>query len=503
MRSSSRAGLAVAIVALLAASACARLRAPAAPGATAPRARAALAAGLDPLLNDPIVDRALIAIDVRSLATGEQRFARNARQLVMPASNMKILTMAAAAERLGWDFRYVTTLVSDAPIDDGVLRGDLVVVGSGDPTIGLRDDRATQVFGAIADQLLAAGVRRVDGRLVGDDDTFDEEELGGGWSWDYLSYGYAAPVGALQFNENMVQITLTPGRAPGDPVGVEVTPAWSGLQIDNRARTGPADGRATTDFRRLPESEALRIDGQVPVGEPLRRTVSVSNPTEFFLRALRAALVARGLDVRGGIVDIDALGHDRPARAPRRVLASVESPPLSEIGRVLMKVSQNLYAETLLKTLDRHAHPDRPGSATGGRAVVREVLDTWGIPADGYLQVDGSGLSRYNYASAEAIVGILQHLYQDPRHRDPFLATLPIAGRDGTLAGRLKGTPAEGNVRAKTGSIANVRALSGYLTTRAGEPLVFSILVNHFTASLAAVDALVDRIVQALVTSGS
>jgi D-alanyl-D-alanine carboxypeptidase/D-alanyl-D-alanine-endopeptidase (penicillin-binding protein 4) len=481
------------------AAACARLPRPGAPAAAAGPARAALVGDLDRALQDPVLARALVAVDIRSLATGERLFARDADKLVIPASNMKILTLAAAAEQLGWDFRFATTLVSDAPLEAGVLRGDLIVVGSGDPTIGSREDRAARVFAALADQLLAAGVHRIDGRLVGDDDAFEEEGLGAGWSWDYLSYGYAAPVGALQYNENSVQITLTPGRAPGDAVAIGLAPPWSGLTLDARVTTGPAGGQAMVDLFRLPGSEVLRIEGSLPAGgNPLQRTISVDNPTTFFLRALRAALVARGLDVRGGIADIDTLGPDRPAPAGGRVLASVESPPLREIARVLMQVSQNLYAETLLKALDRQAHPDRPGSAAGGREVVRAVMERWGVAPDGYVQLDGSGLSRYNYVTAATIVTVLAHLYGDARHRDAFLAALPLAGRDGTLANRLKGTRAEANVRAKTGSIANVRALSGYVTTEDGEPLVFAIVVNHFTAPAAAVDAIVDRVVDRL-----
>lgn len=509
MRSSSRARrrqVASALLALLAlAGGCARVPPPTTPAARA-RTRAALARDIDRFVQDPALARALVALDIRSLATRERWVARNAGTLVMPASNMKILTLAAAAERLGWDYRFVTTLVSDAPIDEGVLRGDLVVVGTGDPTIAERDGRAATVFAALAEQLVAAGVRRVDGRLIGDDDAFEDEDLGAGWSWDYLAYGYAAPVGALQYNESTVELRLTPGRAPGDTVAFELDPPWSGLTVENLLTTGAAGERASLDVERRPGSAVLRLAGRLPAGgAPVVRSVSVDNPTEFFLRALRAALVSRGLDVRGGVADIDALSAWRPPGRPgrpRRVLAAVESPPLAEIGRVLMKVSQNLYAETLLKALDRHAHPDRPGSAAGGRQVVREVLEGWGIPADGFVQLDGSGLSRYNYVTAETIVGVLQHLYADPRHRDAFLATLPVAGRDGTLTRRLAGTPAEGNARAKTGSIANVRALSGYVATADGEPLVFSIIVNHFTAPTSAIDAIVDGIVARLAAAG-
>jgi D-alanyl-D-alanine carboxypeptidase/D-alanyl-D-alanine-endopeptidase (penicillin-binding protein 4) len=172
-----------------------------------------------------------------------------------------------------------------------------------------------------------------------------------------------------------------------------------------------------------------------------------------------------------------------------RVLLTQRSAPLSEIARVQMKVSQNQYAETLLRTLGAQ-HGE--GTATAGHKVVREVLDSWGIPDDAYVLADGSGLSRYNYVCAAMLVKILAHVYGDARLRDPFLATLPVGGQDGTIARRFAGTRAAGNVRAKTGSIANVRSLSGYVTSADGEPVVFSIIANHFNVPQAEIDAAAD-----------
>ncbi len=179
------------------------------------------------------------------------------------------------------------------------------------------------------------------------------------------------------------------------------------------------------------------------------------------------------------------------------MLFSHQSAPLSDIARVLMKASQNQYAETLLRTLGARAGT---GTPEAGRAVVRDVLDGWGIPRDAYSQTDGSGLSRYNYVCAETLVTILRRMYADPRHKDRFLAALPVGGEDGTLARRFAGTTAAGNVRAKTGSIANVRALSGYVTSAGGEPLVFSIIANNFTAPQSAIDAATDEAVVRLAT---
>ena len=206
---------------------------------------------------------------------------------------------------------------------------------------------------------------------------------------------------------------------------------------------------------------------------------------------LRATLVAKGIRVTGGAGEFEDV-YPTPPTEPVRVLLSHRSAPLSEIARVQMKVSQNQYAETLLRTLGAQSGE---GTATAGDMAVREVLDAWGIPRDAYVLVDGSGLSRYNYVCAEMLVKILAHVYGDARLRDPFVATLPVGGQDGTLAHRFVGTRAAGNVRAKTGSIANVRALSGFVTSVDGETFVFSILANHFNLPQAEIDAATDRAV--------
>jgi D-alanyl-D-alanine carboxypeptidase/D-alanyl-D-alanine-endopeptidase (penicillin-binding protein 4) len=212
---------------------------------------------------------------------------------------------------------------------------------------------------------------------------------------------------------------------------------------------------------------------------------------------LRSTLVAKGMPVSGGAVGIEAAGT--PELTGARLLLEHLSPPLSDIARVLMKVSQNQYAETLLRTLGLA----EGGSAQAGRTVVRDVLTAWGVAPEAYVLVDGSGLSRYNYVCADMLVRVLTRIYRDPRHREAFQATLPVGGQDGgTIARRFKGTRAEGNVKAKTGSISNVRALSGYVTTLAGEPLVFSIIANNFTQPQETIDAATDLAVERLANLG-
>jgi serine-type D-Ala-D-Ala carboxypeptidase/endopeptidase (penicillin-binding protein 4) len=441
--------------------------------------------------------RGVWGVDIRSLDTGERLFQLDADKLMMPASNMKILTLATAAEVLGWDYRFTTTLETTAPIDQGVLRGDLFVRGTGDPTINSRADRAEAVFAGWAAALSQAGIFEIEGRIIGDDQAFDDEGLGAGWAWDYLQYGYAAPSGALEFNEDLAELRVEPGAAPGEPARIHLTPG-SGLIVVNRAVTGSADAEESIDFRRRLDGPVLEVSGIVPERLPrVVRSVAVVNPTLFFAQALKDALASHGIAVAGDVVDLDDVAGEFATRnEPRRTLASVSSPPLREVATVMMKRSQNLYAETLLKAIG--AARGGLGTTQAGERMVQRTLDGWGIPRDGYVLADGSGLSRYNYLAASTITVILERLYRDPRHRDAFTATLPIAGKDGTIALRLKRTRAEGNAVAKTGSISNVRCLSGFVRTRDGETLVFSILANGFVISAATVNWIADLAVEIL-----
>ncbi len=453
-----------------------------------------LQAELDALFAVPAFSNAIWGVLVRSLKNGDTLYQQHAGTFLMPASNMKVVTMAVAAERLGWDFTFTTTLLATGPIEHGVLKGDLVVVGSGDPSFGGRPPADVAVFDAWADELRAKGITAIEGRIVGDDHAFDAEGLGAGWAWDYLSAGYATPVGALDYNENVVQVTLTPGPVAGAPAIIETRPDTSALVVDNRVRTVAAGGESRVESTRLPGSRVLRMTGTVPIGRTdVTRTVSVDNPTELAVLALRRVLSARGIPVGGDAIDIDELAAP-PDLAGAQTLARYTSAPLSQIGKVMLKVSQNLYADTLLKTLGKPARAG-PASTAAGATVVQDTLKGWGIAPDRYVMMDGSGLSRYNYLTPDVLVTILTRMASDDRHKTLFADALPVAGVDGTIAGRMKNTKAQGNARAKTGSISNARALSGYVTSADGEPLVFSMIVNNFNVPQSDADAVIDRAV--------
>jgi serine-type D-Ala-D-Ala carboxypeptidase/endopeptidase (penicillin-binding protein 4) len=459
---------------------------------------ARLRADLTLVFTAPIMARGVWGVDIRSLDTGEPLFELNAGRLMMPASNMKILTLAAAADALGWDYVFTTTLETSAPVIDGVLMGDLIVRGGGDPTINSRDQRAAAVLDEWGAALRSAGIQKIDGRIIGDDQRFDDEGVGPGWAWDYLQFGYAAPVGALQFNENLATLTIRPAVA-GQPAEVMLTPG-AGFTLINRVATVASGAAPSIDYRRRLDQPVLEVTGSIGADSAtLERTVAVVNPTIFFAQSLKDGLIARGIAVAGSVVDQDDVAAElSQSTAERRTIVTTSSPPLHQIATVLMKVSQNLYAETLIKSIGEARNG--LGTFDGGLNAVRGTLTSWGIPTDSYVNADGSGLSRYNYLAASTVTAILERIYKDDRHRAPFIATLPIAGKEGegTMATRMRRTRAAGNAAAKTGSISNVRALSGFVRTRDREMLVFSILANDFVIPAATVNWIADLAVEHL-----
>jgi len=454
----------------------------------------ALQADLASYYKIPAFENAVWGVLVRSIKTGETLYEQNAGTLLMPASNMKVVTMAVAAERLGWNKTFDTTLLATGPIENGVLKGDLIVVGSGDPSLGGRPAAETPAFDAWAAALKAKGITAIRGRVIGDDRAFEPQGLGAGWAWDFLSAGYATPTGALDFNENTVQVTIRPGARAGDFAAVELVPGGSGLVVESDARTGAEGSPASVDVDRMAGSQVLRVTGSLPVGRaPVVRTMSVDSPTLTFVSVLRQTLSMAGIPVAGDAVDIRSL-RTAPDVKAASILLTHTSQPLSQILKLTLKVSQNLYADTFLRLLGC-GDTAAPCTTRAGIKAVQQVLQGWGIAPDRYVMVDGSGLSRYNYVTPTLMVTVLSKMQADERHRAFFTDALPLAGVDGTISSRMRDTRAQGNARAKTGSISNARALSGFVTSADGEPLVFSMIVNNFNVPQAEADRVIDRAV--------
>lgn len=467
-----------------------RLSAQATQAASAP---AALASTIDRLIADPAFSRGAWGISIHSLDRHETVYEHDAGKLLMPGSTLKLVTLAAAAERLGWDFAYSTALWRSGTIEGDVLNGDLIVVGTGDPSFDDWDGAATAQFGSWAARLKADGIHKVNGRIIGDDNLFDDSGLMPGWSWDDIGLSYAAAVSALQFNENTVVLTVTSGNAIGEAAQVEIAPAYATIQVRNQLTT-TADPTGSVTIRQVENGTAVVLGGSIPKGGSLVRRLAVANPTLYFANAARTALVAQGIDITGAVVDVDDL--IAPPSGPFTVVADFRSPPLRELAKTMMQLSQNLFAESLLRTLG--VLVTREGTASAGVAAVRDSLAAWGIPVEDFVIVDGSGLSRYDLLTARAATTVLAHVYADDTLREPYLATLPVAGVSGTLVTRMKGTPAEGNVHAKTGSFGNARAVAGFVRTADGEMLAFSIVANNYNIAPPAVDRATDAIIAAL-----
>jgi D-alanyl-D-alanine carboxypeptidase/D-alanyl-D-alanine-endopeptidase (penicillin-binding protein 4) len=386
-------------------------------------------------------------------------------------------------------------MYATGPQSGSALEGDLVVVSNGDPTINPRHPERWGVFDEWAKQLHDRGIQSISGRLIGDDNAFAEPGWGIGWAWDDLSEGYGAPVGGLQYNENQVELLIGPGLDAGTPAIVSVSPPDSGIRVESSVVTVAAEQPSRLSIHRAPGSLALRISGQVAAGATaITELAAVPNPTLLYLNALRAALLRHGIIV-GATIDIDDL-QAKPDYSTASVLIEDRSAPLSSIIDVCLKWSRNEYAETLLYSL---APTPVEATAEAGLEVVRDTLRSWGVAPELYIARDGSGLSRNDYASPDAFIGVLTHMWKDPRHMLPFRDAQPFAGTNGTLSNRLRNTVAFERVWAKTGSMSNVRSLSGYLMTLDEEPIAFSFMSTGFRVPAAQIDATMDEALVRLV----
>ncbi|HEX4931567.1 MAG TPA: D-alanyl-D-alanine carboxypeptidase/D-alanyl-D-alanine-endopeptidase, partial [Gemmatimonadaceae bacterium] len=331
---------------------------------------------------------------------------------------------------------------------------------------------------------------------IGDDDAFGDEGAGAGWAWDDLAFSYSAVASALQFNQNSAQLRIAPGAAVGTPAVITLTPPYADVSIRAIVMTDAADTPVSLTIGPGVRQGAIEVGGVVPLRrDVVARNVAVTNPTLYFARAVREGLRAAGIVVRGEAVDVDDL-PERPSVDRAVTLMVHRSPTLASLADTMMKLSQNLYAETLLRTVAMQQ--SGLGTASEGLTIVKDVLGTWGIDPAEVLIADGSGLSRYNLVTPRAFVALLAHVYGDARLRDGFIASLPVAGRTGTLAQRLKGTRADGAVQAKTGSFSNARAIAGFTKTADGEPVAFSIIANNYGGPAAAVDRVTDAIVASI-----
>ncbi|HEX7126931.1 MAG TPA: D-alanyl-D-alanine carboxypeptidase/D-alanyl-D-alanine-endopeptidase [Thermodesulfobacteriota bacterium] len=452
-----------------------------------------LAAALDRALADPALKGAQVGALVVEVRSGRVRFARQPDTRFVPASTLKLVTAAAALLRLGPEYAWLTPILGDGALEDGVLAGDLYVRGSGDPSLV-----AEQVF-RLAATVRAAGVTRVEGRVVADGSLFPPEGEPSGWALYDGPEAYRPIIGAASFNFNAVEVTVQPGAAGSPPV-VTLEPLTSYIRVDNRATTGPAGtpyalavGAALSDPAD-PDSTVLLVSGTLPEDAPARRVVRrVEGPARYLATAVRDALVGVGVDVRGGIGEGPTPGSAVPLAVHRsRALGAV----LADMG----KFSNNFMAEMVLRTLGVEATGGPAGSAAG-LAVLRDVLREAGAdPAEAVL-VDGSGLSRLNLLSPSDLVAVLLAMERRFDSRAEFAAGFGLLGVDGTVQRRYADSPAARRVRAKTGSLNGVRTLAGYAEGPRGELLAFVLFANNLLAPIDRVAAAERRFVEALTGS--
>ena len=444
--------------------------------------------------NDSLFEHAQWGVLIKSLNTGEVWYKKNSEKLFIPASNQKIITAAAALLTLGPDFTFETHLDYDGQTKDSVLNGNLVVSGNGDPTINkyfFNDSK--NIFRAWAVLIKQKGIKKINGDVIGNDDAFENYPYGSGWSYDDLSEDYAAEVNPLQLDENCINLIISSPANKKGKVKIESNLPNGYLKIINQLTLSDT-GETEFSCIKLTGTNSIILAGNIKTGSKrILHTVSISNPTLYYTNVLKNALIENGIEISGEAKVSDDLLNWKSKIHDLKSIDTHYSLTLKEILPVMMKRSQNLYAETLTRVMGWKK--TGIGSFKAGKKVVEEVLKNLGIRVGSYSYMDGSGLSRYNLISPQEIVQILEEMKKRTCWQD-WINTFPVAGIDGTLKNRMKGTRAEGNVRAKTGTMSNIRGLSGYVTTADGEELVFSFLVNNHLRTAEETESITDGVLE-------
>ena len=455
------------------------------PAPVAPKTLAELQAKISEILAKPELSPAIVGIKVVSLDTGRVLFEDHADKLLRPASNMKLYTVATALDRLSPDYRFSTSVyASSKPDAAGVVHGDLTIYGRGDPSIAARFNNGDYFKGIddLASRIVAAGVKRVEGDIIGDESYFVGPKLGSGWNWEDLTWYYGAEVTPLTANDNALDLFVKPGAAVGQPAVITTGPPDPLLKIVNNVTTSAKGVRREISIQRGLGENTITISGTIPLEDRgYTGGIGISHPALLFVYMLRSSLAQKGVVITGTSRTRDA------ADQYQNEIATLQSPPFSVIAAQTLKPSQNLYTELILRTLGK-VTPAPPttipstlpqSSEELGLEAVKSFLKTVGIRPESLVLDDGSGLSRNDMITADASVQLLTFMSKH-RYANVFRDALPIAGVDGTLRNRFKATPAENNLRAKTGSLSSAASLGGYMTTAAGEKLAFSIMVNNY-----------------------
>jgi len=454
----------------------------------------------------PALARAHVGVRVVDLK-GNLVYERNARSWFVPASNTKLYSTSLALTKLGPEYRMTTRVTAEIPPDGhGVVHGDVRLVGGGDPSLSGRTypydkdkewaDTAPGIED-LADQIARAGVRRIDGAIIGDDTAFVWEPFPDGWSIDDPLYEYGAPVSALTLQDNSLRLEVRPGETEGDSADATLSADVGQIVLISQVTTVAAGVRGRIRLERAANTNELRVYGTIAAGaKPYTALLAVPDPALYAAQVLTEALERRGVRVRRASMARHRLGTEDPGPDWTFVLAQRQSPPLTELVQVVNKVSQNLHAELLLREAGRQGKPF--GSREAGLTELKPFLENIvGLGKDDVNFEDGSGLSRLTLLTPEATTKLLVYMAASGV-KDAWLASLPIGGEDGTLGRRFKGAAEKARIRAKTGTLSHVSALGGYLEHPRMGRLAFTVLLNNYNTLAAEARNGIDKLVATL-----
>lgn len=454
--------------------------------AEGPTAEGPLQHQLKDILSAPELKRALVGVHVRRVSDGQTVFARNADRLFNPASNMKLLTSGAALSFLGSNYRFKTSVRRDPEMRRGVVKGRLYVQAGGDPTL------TTESLFGLVNQVAMAGIREVDGDLVVDDSFFDNVSEGPGWEQEVGDHAYNAPIGAFSVNFNTFEARVVPGDKVGDPARLFLWPPVSSLAGEVTAMTRGPRSRTRLWFgtsRTEDNGVQVTVRGSIALDDAYGRTLRrrIHAPTRFAGETLEHLLGLRGIKLKGkvvrGVMDEDST-----------VPVAVQfSPPLAEVLSTLNKYSNNFIAEQVLKTLAAELE-EPPGTWAKGKKVLERFMADVGVSSGSCVLGNGSGLNDVNRLTPAQITQVLQAMHQRFEVAPEYIASLAVAGSSGTIYGRFEDSPAVSRLRAKTGSLTGVSALSGYVATRDDEVLAFSVMMNDYDGRARTMWQIQDRI---------